>query len=94
VRAIRAGDDPYPISRLRRRAAQDCKRMPQGSIASTLSKRNRRPLSHSVLAQIYPATRRLTTFQFARAEEFETVTGEEYKNIKSHMPSEHFPRYI
>ena len=52
------------------------------------------PLSHSVLAQIYLATRRLTTFQFARAEEFETVTGEEYKNIKSHMPSEHFPRYI
>src|SRR5712664_4128237 len=33
------------------------------------------PLSRSALAQIYPATRRLTTLQFAGAEEFKTIVG-------------------
>ena len=52
-----------------------------GPFARTLSKRNRHQRSHSALAQIHSTTKRLTTLQFAGAEEDGTVSGKEYKNI-------------
>jgi len=51
-----------------------------------LSKRNRHQLSHSALAHIHPTTKRLTTLQFAGAED-ETVSGKEYKNITVGLPA-------
>jgi hypothetical protein len=52
-----------------------------GRFASTLSKRNRHQLSHSALAHIHPATKRLTTLQFAGAEDLKTVSGWFWLNI-------------
>jgi hypothetical protein len=50
-----------------------------------LSKRSRRLRSHSPLALIWAARRRLATDRFAGAEEFKSLTGtkrnNEYKNI-------------
>ena len=52
-----------------------------GHFASTSSKRNRHQLFHSALAHIHPTTKRLTTLQFAGAEDVKTVSSKEYKNI-------------
>jgi hypothetical protein len=52
-----------------------------GHFARTLNKRNRHQLSRSALADIHPTTERLTTLQFACAEDVKTVSGKEYKNI-------------
>jgi hypothetical protein len=52
-----------------------------GHFARTLNKRNRHQLSRSALARIHPTTERLTTLQFACAEDVKTVSGKEYKNI-------------
>jgi hypothetical protein len=52
-----------------------------GRFARTLNKRNRHQLSRSALAHIHPTTKRLTTLQFAGAEDVKTVSGKEYKNI-------------
>jgi hypothetical protein len=52
-----------------------------GHFAITLSKRNRRQLFHSALAQIHSATKRLTRLRVAGAEDLKTVSEKKHKDI-------------